>query len=161
VRKNVELLGPDFRAATATIPIVDPELREYTYRATLIKANGGAESQAQVRTDRLTIPVTEGGIYFEVQVTLLGAMDPLGIQAIQVDLRSEPLDGQLQRTESHLFEVGGETRTTVKLLLRADRPQKFEFRTIVFTADRDPIESDWTEHENTNLVIQSARLLSG
>jgi hypothetical protein len=47
----------------------------------------------------------------------------------------------------------------VRLLLRVDRPQQFEFRTTAFTADRGPVESAWTVHQNANLVLQPARLL--
>jgi hypothetical protein len=161
VRKNVELVGPDFHPVTVTIPIIDPERREFTYRATLTKANGTSERQAPVVTERLSIPITEGGIYFDVQVVLLGSMEAAGIQAVQVDLRSEPLEGDRQRTESHLFEPGQENRATKRLLLRADRPQRFEYRTMVFLADRDPVERDWTAHENSNLILQPQRLVSG
>jgi hypothetical protein len=161
VRKNVELLGPDFHPVTVTIPIIDPDRREFTYRATLTKTNGTSERQAPVATERLSIPITEGGIYFDVQVVLLGSMEAAGIQAVQVDLRSEPLEGDRQRTESHLFEPGQENRTIKRLLLRADRPQRFEYRTTVFLADRDPVERDWTEHENSNLILQPQRLVSG
>lgn len=163
VRKTVELVGPDFHPVNVTIPIIDPELREFTVRATLTKTNGQSERQAPVVTERLSIPITEGGIYFDVQIVLLGAMEAAGIQAVQVDLRSEPLEGERQRTESHLFEPGQENRATKRLLLRADRPQRFEYRTTAFMAepDQDPVVRDWTEHENSNLILQPQRLVSG
>ena len=40
------------------------------------------------------------------------------------------------------------------------RPQRFEFRTTVFSATRGPIESDWTLHENSILPLQVTRLLN-
>jgi hypothetical protein len=109
----------------------------------------------------LSLPITEGGIYFDVLIVLLGSMEAVGIQAIQVDLRSEPLEGDRQRTESQLFEPGPENRATKRLLLRADRPQRFEYRTTAFMADRAPVVGGWTEHENANLILQPQRLVSG
>jgi len=161
VRKLVELPGPDFHRVAETIPLVDPDRREFTYRATLIKKNGSVESQAAVTTERLSIAITEGGIYFDVVARVLGSLDAVGIQAIQLDLRSEPLDGARQKEESILFESGGETKVTQRLLLRADRPTRFEYKTTVFLANGDPRESDWTVHENSNLVLQPQRLVAG
>jgi len=162
VRKNVEILGPDFRPASISIPIVDRSKREYTYKVSLIKANGGAENQLEQKTEQLSIIVSEGGIYFDVTVTLLGAatMAAHAIDAIQVDLKAEPLDGALEVVESELFEAGGAIKTVKRLLLRADRPRQFQYRTTVFTAARDPEPSDWTVHENAILPIQVARLVS-
>jgi len=99
-------------------------------------------------------------VYFDVTMTILGDMAAQQIQAIQVDLRAEPLDGARQKVESKLFQPGAPTQATARLLLRADRTQQFEYRTVAFVADRGPIESPWTKHQNANLVIQPARLIA-
>jgi hypothetical protein len=160
VHKNVPVTGPDFVPVTQTIPLIDPELREYTYQATLIRKDGQAERQPQTTTDALSILVTEGGAYFDVTITILGDMAQAGLQAVQVDLRAEPMDGARPKVESRLFQPGAAAPPgPVRLLLRVDRPQQFEFRTTAFTADRGPVESAWTVHQNANLVLQPARLL--
>jgi hypothetical protein len=159
VRKNIELSGPSFKQTPVSIPIMNSNQREYTYRVILIKANGGAENQHPQRTDQLSIIVTEGGIYLDVNVVVFGNMTQSRVDALQVDLRSEPLDGERHRVESLLFEPGATTKATQRLLLRADRPQQFEYRTTLFAADREPIESDWTVHEKEILPLQLSRLL--
>ena len=159
IRKSVPFLAPDFAPVTETIPVIDKELTQYAYQATLIRKTGQAEVQPQVSTDALSILVTEGGAYFDVTITILGDLGAAGLQALQVDLRAEPLDGAVQKVESRLFQPGVTPQTAVRLLLRADRPQEFEFHTIAFTADRGPVESGWAKHSNANLVLQPARLL--
>jgi hypothetical protein len=160
VRKNVELVGPNYGATTVTLPIIDRERREYTYQISLIKAGGGAaENQHEVRTEQLSIIVTEGGVYLDLSVVLLGDMAAHQILAIQLDLRSEPLDGAIQKVESHLFEAGKETRTAKRLLLRADRPRRFEYRTLVFLASGESVEGEWTAHDRAILPIPIAKLV--
>ncbi len=161
VRKNIELSGPTFKPTAVSIPIVDSSKREYTYRVILIKANGGAENQHPQRTDQLSIIVTEGGIYLDVNVVVIGNMAQSKVDALQVDLRSEPLDGERQRVESLLFEPAAPPKVAQRLLLRADRAQQFEYRTTLFTADRGPIETDWMVHEKEILPLQLSRLLTG
>jgi hypothetical protein len=160
VRKNIELSGPGFKQTPVSIPIMDSSQRQYTYRVILIKANGGAENQHPRRTDQLSIIVTEGGIYLDVDVRVFGNMTQSQVDALQVDLRSEPLDGERHRVESLLFEPGAPPKAVQRLLLRADRPQQFEYRTTLFTAEREPIESDWTVHEKEILPLQLSRLLA-
>jgi hypothetical protein len=159
IRKNVELVGPDYRAQSVTIPLMNAKRREFAYRVLLIKANGGSEQQPERKTEQLSLLITEGGVYLDVNVTLLGDLAQNRLDAVQIDLRSEPLDGERQRIETHLFEPGAEKKVSKRLLLRADRPQKFEYRTTVFSAERGAVEGDWTPHEISNLVLQVARLL--
>lgn len=159
IRKNVEMVGPDYRTQTITLPIMDRKKREYTYRVLLIKTNGGTESQPERKTEQLSILVTEGGVYMDVALMILGDMAAQKIDALQVDLRSEPLEGDRQRVESHVFEPGGDKKKVIRLLLRNDRPTKFEYKTTAFSTERGPIESDWTSHDNANLVLQAARLI--
>lgn len=158
IRKNVELVGPDYRAASVTIPIMNAKRRAFTSRVLLIKTNGGSEQQPPRQTEQLSLLVTEGGVYLDVTVTMLGELASKKLDAIQIDLRSEPLEGDRQRIETHLFEPGGDKKVVKRLLLRADRPQRFEYRTTVFSTDLGPIEGDWTTHEIANLVLQVARL---
>lgn len=160
IRKNIEMVGPDYRTQTVTLPIMDRRKREYAYRVLLVKTNGGAENQPERRTEQLSILVTEGGVYMDVTIMLLGEMAAHQIEALQVDLRTEPLEGDRQRVESHVFEPTTDKKKTARLLLRADRPTRFEYKTTVFSATRGPIEGDWTPHDNTNLVLQVARLVT-
>jgi hypothetical protein len=158
IRKNVQILGPDFRSPPITIPILDPNRRKFTYRATLIKATGEVEQQAKVQTESPTIRITEGGIPFDVQVIVLGQMDGR-IAALQVELRRPPVAASSEHVEVLLFEPGGDTRLGARLVLRPDRPQGFEYRTTLFLSDAGPVESDWTEQETSPLVLQPQRLL--
>lgn len=159
VHKSVELVGPNYRSSSVTLPIMNRERREYTYQVSLIKVNGAAENHAPVQTDQLSIVVTEGGVYFDVSLVLLGDLAQRNIDAIQVDLRAEPLTGEVTRIESHLFERGGERRIQKRLLIRADRPRRFEYRTTVFQSDGGMLESAWQAHENAILPLQLAQLL--
>ena len=159
-RKNVELIGPDYRQASVTIPIMDSRRRTYRYRVILIRTNGGVENQPEKETDQLSILVTEGGEYLDVKISFFGDLAQSKVDALQVDLRAEPLDGAHPKVESHLFEPGAEKKTTRRLLVRNDRPEKFEYRTTVFSADRGPMESEWKEHASRTLVLQLARLLN-
>ena len=158
VHKSVGVVGPEFLPVTETIPLIDARLRGYTYQATLVKKNGQAERQPATTTEVLSVLVTEGGAYFDVTVTILGDMTQAALQAVQVDLRAEPLDGVPPRVESRLFQPGQPPQAAVRLLLRVDRPQQFEFRTTAFLSDGGPVESPWTPHTNANLVLQPARL---
>ncbi|MGH8531189.1 MAG: hypothetical protein ACREV1_00315 [Gammaproteobacteria bacterium] len=159
VRKPVDLDGPNFRSTTVTLPIIDPRRREYTYTVSLIRPNGSDEVYAPKQTEQLSIIVTEGGIYLDVDIVLLGDLAQLGVDALQIDLRTKPLEGELERVEDHLFQPGPEKKITKRLLLRADQPQRFEYRTTVFTPTRAPIVSDWTRHESSILALQVRPLL--
>jgi hypothetical protein len=160
VRKTIELAGPDFTPQTVTVPVMDPRRREYTYAVTLIKTNGQSENHAPKVTDQESITITEGGIYLDVRVVLLGDLAAAGIDAVQIDLRAEPLDGDRERVEEHLFLPGGETQVTKRLLLRADRPQGYEYRTTAFAAD-GPRASGWQRHQSAILALQARTLAGG
>ncbi len=158
VRKSLELEGPEFRPQSVTIPVMDPRRRRYSYSVTLIQTNGRTEIHAPKVTDQESITVTEGGIYLDVRVVLLGDLAQLGIDAIQVDLRSEPLAGEREKVEEHLFLPGGEAQVVKRLMLRADRPQAFEYRTTVFGA-QGPRQSPWKEHESAILALPARSLV--
>lgn len=157
VRKQVEL-DPPFKRATATIPIVNGKKREYTYTVSLVKPNGQAESHEPKLTDQLSIIITEGGVYLDVDVKLIGKLDALGVDALQLDLQTEPLDGNQPKLESHLFLPGEPDRFTQRLLLRADRPLQFQYRTLVMTKGRE-IAADWVKHESKILLLPLQNLL--
>jgi hypothetical protein len=92
---------------------------------------------------------------------LVGDLGQAGLTALQVDLRSEPLDGQPAAVESHLFQTGGDTKWVQRLMLRTDRPDHtYQVQTTAFYADKDPVQSDWNDHDTSILVIQPSRLQS-
>ena len=160
VRKQVDLEGPQFRRTNVTIPLMNSKRRDYTYTVSLIKPNGKAENHSPKETDQLSIVITEGGVYLDVDVVLIGDLAGLGIDALQLDLRSEPLEGELPKIESQLFLPGPEKRISKRLLLRADRPQVFEYRTKVLARGQE-IENDWTQHQSKILLVQLQKLLNG
>jgi len=157
VRKQVEL-DPPFKRATATIPIVDSKKREYTYTVSLVKPNGQAENHEPKLTDQLSIIITEGGVYLDVDVKLIGKLDSLGIDALQLDLQAEPLDGNQPKIESHLFLPSEADRFTQRLLLRADRSTEFQYRTLLMTKGKE-IDSDWVKHQSKILLLPLQNLL--
>lgn len=157
VRKQVELEAP-FKRVTASIPIVDSTKREYSYTVSLVKPNGQAENYEPKVTDQLSIIITEGGVYLDVDVVLIGDLAALAVDALQIDLRSEPLAGAQPKVESHLFLPGEPKKFTQRLLLRADRPTQFEYRTIAISGGNE-INGDWTKHQSKILLLQVQSLL--
>lgn len=157
VTKSIDLEGPDFMPQTVMVPVMDPRRREYTYSVTLIKTDGRAENHEPKVTDQEAITVTEGGIYLDVRVVLLGDLAAAGLDAVQVDLKAEPLDGDRERVEEHLFLPGGESQVTKRLLLRADRPQRFRYRVTPFGASAAGA-GEWKDHESAILVLQARSL---
>ena len=80
---------------------------------------------------------------------------------LQVDLKSEPLDGQQEKLFPYVFEPGGAKRWAQRLLLRADRPhQTYQYKTTIYLQSGDPVESDWISRDNPTLVLQPAQLLA-
>lgn len=159
VRKNVELVGPNYRSTTVTLPIMNHERREYSYQVSLIKTNGGAENHALVVTEDLSIVITEGGVYFDVNLVLIGDLAQRGLDAVQVDLRAEPPEGEVGTVESILFERGGDKKAQKRLLLRADKPRRFEYRTTAFLSDGTQAAGEWTGYDKSILPLQLAGLL--
>ncbi len=157
VRKQVELEAP-FKRVTASIPIVDSTKREYSYAVSLVKPNGQAENYQPKTTDQLSIIITEGGVYLDVDVVLVGDLAALAVDALQVDLQSEPLTGAQPKVESHLFLPGEAKKFTQRLLLRADRPTQFEYRTLVISGGNE-IGGDWRKHQSKILLLQVGSLL--
>jgi hypothetical protein len=126
----------------------------------LVKPNGQAENHAPKTTDQLSIIITEGGVYLDVDVVLIGDLATFQVDALQVDLRADPLDGVPPKVESHLFLPGEPKRYTQRLLLRADRPtQQFQYRTKVILTAGDEIDGDWTPCQTQILTLQVQRLL--
>ena len=107
------------------------------------------------------IIVTEGGLAVDVSVQLLGDLAQSGIGGLQLDLKSEPLDGQQEKVFSHLFEPGGDKHFVQRLLLRVDRPaHNYQYKTTLYLNSGDPKESDWDSRDNTVLVLQPSQLLA-
>jgi hypothetical protein len=159
VRKQVELEAP-YKRITVTIPIVDPKKREYSYTISLVKPNGQAEVHVPKVTDQLSIIITEGGVYLDVDVVLIGDFNALSVDALQVDMQAEPLDGAQPKIESHLVMPTDPKRFTQRLLLRADRPTEYQYRTVVISKGNE-IDSDWNKAQSKILLLQVQRLLQG
>ena len=159
IRKNIEMEGPTFRTTPVTIPIMDVRRREYTYRVVLIKTNGGDENWPDKTTDRLSIVISEGYVKLDVNVLLIGDMAQNGLDALQLEMRGEPLAGDVVRVESRLFDPASDKRIVEHLRLRADRTPKFQYRTTAFRSAGDPLVSDWLDHDSDNLVLQLNRLI--
>jgi len=160
VRKQVEVLPP-FKRSSATIPIVDAKKREYTYTISLIRVNGQEERHDPKTTDQLSVAITEGGVYMDTTVNLLGGkLDTLGVDAVQIDLQTDPLDGAPPKIESHLFLPGDPLQWKTRLLVRSDKPLGFQYRTVVMSQGNE-IDGDWTKHAGTILLLDVRTLLKG
>ncbi len=161
VRKNVELVAPNYRSTRVELPIMNRDRREYAYKVSLIRANGGAENQPLVRTEDLSIAIAEagGGVYYDVSLVLLGDLAQKGIDALQIDLRAEPPEGEVVTIESHLFERGGDKKATRRLFVRADRQRQFEYRTTIFFTNGTQAEGDWILHQKNILPLSLASLV--
>jgi hypothetical protein len=158
IRKLLELLPP-YRTTTVSLPLMNSKKREYSYQATLYKTSGGAENRPEVTTDQMSIFIADGALPFDVTVMLVGDLTQAGLAALQVDLKSEPLDGQTAAVQSHLFQVGGDTKWVQRLMLRTDRPDHtYQVQTTAFYPGKDPLPSDWNDHDTSILVIQPSRL---
>jgi hypothetical protein len=158
VRKLVEL-SPPYRTTVVSLPLMDSKKRQYSYQATLYQVSGGAQNRPEVTTDQISIVVADGSLPFDVNVILVGDLGQARLSALQVDLRAEPLDGQPATVQSHLFQVGADTKWTQRLTLRSDRPDHtYQVQTTAFYADKDPMQSSWNDHDTSILVIQPSRL---
>jgi hypothetical protein len=160
IHKFIDLPGPTFKPVTVAIPMMNPSKRDFTYQCTLIKASG-SENRPEVETDEPRIIVTEGGLALDVNVQLLGDLAQNGISGLQLDLKSEPLDGQQEKVFSHLFEPGDDKHFVQRLLLRVDRPtHNYQYKTTLYLDSGDPKEIDWESRESSVLVLQPAQLLA-
>ena len=160
VHKFIDLPGPTYKPTTVAIPMMDPNKRQFSYQCTLIKPSG-SENRPEVETDVPRIIVTEGGVAVDVSVQLLGDLSQSGIGGLQLDLKSEPLDGQQEKVFSHLFEPGGDKHFVQRLLLRIDRPaHNYQYKTTLYLNSGDPKESDWDSRDSTVLVLQPSQLLA-
>ena len=160
VHKFIDLPGPAYKPTTVAIPMMNPNKRQFSYQCTLIKASG-SENRPEVETDEPNIIVTEGGLAVDVNVQLLGDLAQSGIGGLQLDLKSEPLDGQQEKVFSHLFEPGGDKHFVQRLLLRVDRPaHNYQYKTTLYLDSGDPKESDWDSRDSSVLVLQPAQLLA-
>jgi hypothetical protein len=157
VRKLVELVPP-YHTTVVNLPMMNSKKRSYSYQATLFKPGGGAENRPEVTTDQMSIILADGSLPFDVNVMVVGDLNQAGLTALQVDLKAEPLDGQSDSVQSHLFQ-GADTRWVQRLALRTDRPDHtYQVQTTAFYAEKDPVQSDWNDHDTSILVIQPARL---
>lgn len=157
VRKLVELTPP-YKTTTVSLPLMNKIKRSYSYQTTLIKTDGSAENRAEVTTDAMSVVIADGSQAFDVNVTLIGDLVQAGLTALEVDLRSEPLDGRAPTIFSHLFQPG-EAKWAQRLMLRTDRPDHtYQVQTTAFYTDKDPVQSDWNSHNTSVLVIQPSRL---
>ena len=160
VHKNVELVAP-YRSTTVSLPLINPSRRKYSYEVSLVKTGARSENWAPRESDDLSIVVTEGGVYCDVQLTVLGDLNTLQVDALQVDLRAEPLEGAHQEVDSFLFTPGQPGTTARRLLLRADRDLAFEYHLLAFRRDGTQVEVPWTTHKSRVLPLPLARILQG
>ena len=159
VRKQVEISSAPFKLTNVSIPLIDKKKREYTYQVSLVKPSGGAENHAPKLTDQLSIIITEGGVYLDVDLVLIGDLTAAGIEALQIDLQSRPLEGEAPKIESHLFLPSDTAkRVTKRLLLRADAPTEFQYRSLALAGGKQ-IERGWTKQQSKILLLQLQQLL--
>jgi hypothetical protein len=138
---------------------MDLKKRSYAYQLTLFRAGGGAENRPEITTDQTAVIVADSGQPNDISVTLVGDVGQAGLVALQVDLRTDPADGQAAKIESHLFEPGGDKKWVQRLVMRTDRPARaYQVQTTAFFPDKDPVMSDWNDHDTAILVIQPSRL---
>jgi hypothetical protein len=159
VRKQVEISSAPFKLTNVSIPLIDKKKREYTYQVSLVKPSGGAENHAPKSTDQLSIIITEGGVYLDVDLVLIGDLTAAGVEALQIDLQSQPLEGEAPKIESQLFLPSDPAkRVTKRLLLRADAPTEFQYRSLALAGGKQ-IERGWTKHQSKILLLQLQQLL--
>ena len=159
VRKIVQLAGPEFAPVVVDVPLRDADVREYTYQATLVKVNGAPEQQPAQTTDAGTILISEGGHYLDVAITVLGQLANAGLDGILVELRADPPDGQQQVVQSVAIAATDPPKATVRLLLRSDRANGYEYRTTAYLSAGNQVVRDWEPAQAANLVLQPARLV--
>ena len=68
---------------TVSIPMMDVKKKRYSYQTTLFKTSGGAENRPEVTTDQISIPIADGSMPFDVNVTILGDLAQAGLSALQ------------------------------------------------------------------------------
>ncbi|MDP2315709.1 MAG: hypothetical protein Q8P41_22620, partial [Pseudomonadota bacterium] len=158
VHRAVELVAP-YRTSTVRIPLIDSTRRTYTYTVSLVKTGARSENWEPRESDDSSIVITEGGTYFDAQLTLLGDLAAQQIDAVQIDLRAEPLEGQNVEIDSFLFVPGQPATATRRLLIRSDRPAGFEYRVLLFRHDGTQKETPWRRHASRILPLPLAALL--
>jgi hypothetical protein len=159
VTKIVEVQGPDFAPVTAEIPIMDSDVRSFSYVATLVKLNGSPQKLNSVTTDSPSVFISDGH-FLDVTVTLLGSLAAAGLDGVQVDLRTDPADGAQAQPQSVLFQQGSPPAVPVRLTMRPDRGSQYEYQTTAFLTSGAPVVRPWTSANTPSLVLQSARLAS-
>jgi hypothetical protein len=156
VTKLVTVPGPDFVPVSVAIPLMDPDVRKYTYTATLVRVSGAPDTQAVVTANASSIYIADGHS-LDVVVAVLGGLAAAGIDGVQVDLRATPDDNQPQ---SMLFQPPDPPAPqTVHLDLDADAGSQFEYQTTAFlSAGGDPVVIPWQSSEGPRLTLQAAHL---
>lgn len=158
--QTAEVPGPDFVPVTIEIPLLDSDVRSFSYAATLVRASGNPQQLSSVTTDAQSVVISDGH-FLNVAVTVLGSLAAAGLDGVQVDLRTDPADGQQAQPQSVLFQPGGPPTTTVQLTMRPDRGSQYEYQTTAFLTDGAPsVVRPWAAANTTSLVLQPARLAS-
>jgi hypothetical protein len=156
VTKLVSLPGPDFVPVCVTIPLMDPDVRTFTYTATLVRINAAPETQPAVTTKSASIYVVDGHS-LDVVVTVLGGLSAAGVIGLQVDVRTGPDDPQ---PASVLFQPPDpQAPQTVHLDLAADAGSSYQYQTTAYLASGgDPVVIGWQDGQGSHLTLQAARL---
>ncbi len=159
VTKIVEVQGPNFVPVTVEIPLMDSDVRSFSYVATLVKLNGSPQKLNSVTTDSPSVFISDGH-FLDVTVTLLGSLAAAGLDGVQVDLRTDPADGAQAQPQSVLFQQGSPPAATVRLTMRPDRGSQYQYQTTAFLTNGAPVVRPWASANTMALVLQPARLAS-
>jgi hypothetical protein len=159
VTKMVEVQGPNFVPVTVEIPLMDSDVRSFSYVATLVRVDGSPQRLNSVTTDSPSVFVSDGH-FLDVAVTMLGSLAAAGLDGVQVDLRTDPADGQQAQPQSVLFQQGSPPMATVRLTMRPDRGSQYQYQTTAFLTNGAPVVRPWASANTTALVLQPARLAS-
>jgi hypothetical protein len=156
VTKLVTAVGPDFVPLSVAIPLMDPDVRKYTYTATLVRVSGAPDTQPAATTNASSIYIVDGHS-LDVVVAVLGGLAAAGIDGVQVDLRATSDDTQPQ---SVLFQPPDPTAPqTVHLDLAADAGSQFQYQTTAFlNSGGNPVVIPWQAGEGPRLTLQAGHL---
>jgi hypothetical protein len=138
---------------------MDSDVRSFSYVATLVRVDGSPQRLNSVTTDSPSVFVSDGH-FLDVAVTMLGSLAAAGLDGVQVDLRTDPADGQQAQPQSVLFQQGSPPMATVRLTMRPDRGSQYQYQTTAFLTNGAPVVRPWASANTTALVLQPARLAS-
>ena len=153
--KLVSIPGPAFVPVSVSIPLMNPDVRTYTYTATIIKVSDAPETQPPVTSTSSSIYVVDGHSLVVI-VTVLGDLGAAKLDAVQIDVRADANDNQ---PVSLLFQPGAAASQTVNLDLAAGQGAQFQYQSTAFvTGGTDPVVIGWQDATGTRLTLQAARL---